>query len=75
MNKIILVSGNLDPNNSYEYHNFLKPLENMGKEVLPFDFKKIMDVYYDFISKQKIKEMRTLLAYKKIWHKNYLKYI
>lgn len=45
MNKIILVSGNLDPNNSYEYHNFLKPLENMGKEVLSFDFKKIMDVY------------------------------
>jgi spore maturation protein CgeB len=45
MNRIILVSGNFDPANSYEYHNFLKPLENMGKEVMSFDFKKIMDEY------------------------------
>ena len=43
MNTIILVSGNLNPTNSYEYHNFLKPLENMGKEVLTFDFKEIMN--------------------------------
>jgi spore maturation protein CgeB len=45
MNRIILVSGNFDLANSYEYHNFLKPLENMGKEVMSFDFKKIMDEY------------------------------
>jgi len=43
MNKIILVSGNLDSANSYEYNNFLKPLENMGKEILTFDFIKTMN--------------------------------
>ena len=45
MNRIILVLGNIDPTNSYEYHNFLKPLENLGNEVLTFDFKTIMNVF------------------------------
>jgi spore maturation protein CgeB len=42
MKKIILVAGNLDPAKSYEFHNFIKPLEKMGNEVLPFDFMKIL---------------------------------
>jgi len=42
--KIILVAGDLDPKKSYEFHNFLKPLEKMGNEVIPFDFIKILRV-------------------------------
>jgi spore maturation protein CgeB len=42
MKKIILVAGDLDPNKSYEFHNFLKPLEKMGNDVIPFDFMKIL---------------------------------
>ena len=41
-NKIIFVAGDLDPNKSYEFHNFLKPLEKMGNDVIPFDFMKIL---------------------------------
>lgn len=38
MKKVVLVAGSLDPQVSYEYHNFLKPLEKMGWAVVPFDF-------------------------------------
>ena len=43
MHKILLVAGNLDPAYSYEFHNFLKPLEKMGHKVLTFDFIKSMN--------------------------------
>jgi spore maturation protein CgeB len=36
--KILLVAGPLDPTKSYEYHNFIKPLEKMGITVVSFDF-------------------------------------
>jgi spore maturation protein CgeB len=42
MKKVILVAGSLDPAKSYEYHNFQKPLEKMGHEVVPFDFVAVM---------------------------------
>ena len=38
MKKVVLVAGSLDPLVSYEYHNFLKPLEKLGCVVVPFDF-------------------------------------
>lgn len=38
MTKVILASSPLDPAISYDYHNFLKPLEKLGCEVIPFDF-------------------------------------
>jgi spore maturation protein CgeB len=38
MTTVVLAAGPLDPAQSYEYHNFLKPLENMGCKVIPFDF-------------------------------------
>lgn len=38
MTKIILAAGALDPGTSYEFHNFLKPLEKLGCGVVPFDF-------------------------------------
>ena len=38
MKNILLVAGPLDPIKSYEYNNFLKPLEKMGFVVVPFDF-------------------------------------
>ena len=44
MKKIILVAGNLDPTISYEYHNFLKPLEKLGNIILPFDFIEILSI-------------------------------
>lgn len=40
--KIFLVAGDLDPKKSYEYNNFLKPLEKMNFEVTCFDFMKIL---------------------------------
>ncbi len=45
MKKIILVAGLLDPAKSYEYHNFQKPLENLGYTVLPFDFLEMMNIH------------------------------
>jgi spore maturation protein CgeB len=42
MKKIILVAGLLDPANSYEYHNFHRPLEKLGHAVLSFDFIEVM---------------------------------
>jgi len=42
MKKIILVAGSMDPAKSYEYHNFQKPLEKMGYDILPFDFTEEM---------------------------------
>ena len=38
MTKVVLAASPLDVAISYEYHNFLKPLENLGCEVIPFDF-------------------------------------
>lgn len=38
MTKVMLAAGLLDPERSYEYHNFLKPLEKLGCVVVPFDF-------------------------------------
>ena len=45
MKKVIFVAGPLDPNKSYEYHNFQKPLEKMGHEVVPFDFVAVMHAH------------------------------
>ena len=45
MKKVILVAGPLDPAKSYEYHNFQKPLEKMGHEVVPFDFVAVIRAY------------------------------
>lgn len=42
MTKVILAAGPLDPTTSYEYHNFLKPLEKLGCVVVPFDFVEFM---------------------------------
>ncbi|MBU0533510.1 MAG: glycosyltransferase [Candidatus Omnitrophica bacterium] len=42
MKKIILAAAPLDPVISYEYHNFLKPLEKIGCKVIPFDFLEHM---------------------------------
>ncbi|MCG2711055.1 MAG: DUF3880 domain-containing protein, partial [Candidatus Omnitrophica bacterium] len=44
MKKIILAAAPLDPGVSYEYYNFLKPLEKMGWMVIPFDFLARMRV-------------------------------
>lgn len=38
MKKILLVAGSLNKISSYEYHNFLLPLEKMGFKVDTFDF-------------------------------------
>lgn len=38
MTKVILAATPLDPAISYDYHNFLKPLEKLGYVVIPFDF-------------------------------------
>jgi len=54
MKKIILVGGNFDPNNSYEFHNFQKPLENLGYEVVTFDFIQVMAVYGREVMNQKL---------------------
>jgi len=45
MIRLILVAGPLDPAKSYEYHNFQKPLERMGHEVVPFDFVAVMHAH------------------------------
>ena len=42
MKKIILAAAPLAPVTSYEYYNFLKPLEKMGYAVIPFDFLEHM---------------------------------
>lgn len=44
MKKIILAAGPLDPAFSYEYHNFLEPLEEIGCAVIPFDFLEHMRI-------------------------------
>ena len=54
MHKILLVAGNLDPAYSYEFHNFLKPLEKMGHKVLTFDFIKSMNDYGRELMNQKL---------------------
>lgn len=54
MDKILLVAGNLDPAYSYEFHNFLKPLEKMGHKVLTFDFIKSMNDYGREVMNQKL---------------------
>ena len=38
MKKIIFVAGELNTVSSYEYQNFVKPLESLGYEVIQFDF-------------------------------------
>jgi len=43
--KVILVAGSLDQTKSYDYHNFQRPLEKMGHEVIPFDFMEIIHVH------------------------------
>lgn len=45
LKKVILVAGFLNPASSYEYHNFQKPLEQMGHEVLPFDFMEQIQIH------------------------------
>jgi spore maturation protein CgeB len=45
MTKVILAAGPLDPAKSYEYHNFKKPLENMGHHVVPFDFVALKRIH------------------------------
>jgi spore maturation protein CgeB len=40
--KILLVAGDLDSSFSYEYQNFVKPLEKLGYKVLQYDFIKIL---------------------------------
>jgi spore maturation protein CgeB len=48
MKKVILVAGSLDPAKSYEFHNFQKPLENLGHHVVPFDFVALKSIHNKF---------------------------